>query len=173
MELVILSEGNEHIYIGIPAPAHQPINKMEEKGTVPTHKMEKIVKMEDKVPTNKMEEEPKERGRIYKLERKTANHLCPHCDKKYRRHNTLKLHIRSFHLNLKPFKCDYCDKSFGVRGYLKTHLIMHGIGEKYKCDLCVRVFNTKDSILLHKKQHTGDKSHWCKECGKGFYKKIL
>ena len=31
MDLVILSEGNEHIYVGIPAPAHQPIYKMEKK----------------------------------------------------------------------------------------------------------------------------------------------
>ena len=57
MDLVILSEGNEHIYIGIPAPAHQPINKMEE--IVPTNKIEERAptnRMEMKVPTVKMED---------------------------------------------------------------------------------------------------------------------
>ena len=53
MDLVILSEGNEHIYIGIPTSSHQHINKMEKK--VPIW-MDKIVpdnRMKEKVPTNK------------------------------------------------------------------------------------------------------------------------
>ena len=40
----------------------------------------------------------------------------------------MQLHIDSFHLNLKPFKCYYCDKSFPHKGNLNDHLSTHGMG---------------------------------------------
>ena len=83
----------------------------------------------------------------------------------------MQVHINSCHLKLKPFKCDYCDKTFARKESLKDHLSTHGMGRTYNCDLCEKVFNNRDSIILHKKKyHTGNKSHWCTECGKGFYK---
>jgi hypothetical protein len=42
---------------------------------------------------------------------------CPYsgCEKMYKLRENLNIHIQNKHINLKPYKCSYCDSSFSYR----------------------------------------------------------
>lgn len=52
---------------------------------------------------------------------------CPICRKILRGSNkrNLQRHINLIHLKLKPYQCHYCGRSFGLKAYLKAHVLTH------------------------------------------------
>lgn len=95
---------------------------------------------------------------------------CPHCDKKFMRGHNMRVHINRVHNKFKPWKCQFCEKTFATTSDLKQHMSSHGMGKIHKCADCGRQFNNRDSAILHRKQHNNERTHICSECGKGFYK---
>ena len=50
---------------------------------------------------------------------------CPFCWTKFRTRcskSDLKRHINSVHLNIRPYKCNYCDKSFARLTHVRIHI---------------------------------------------------
>ena len=125
-----------------------PADKIEEK--VPTKRMEELIltnSMDEKVQADKMEEILNRRGmkRNYNLERRIAHKLCGagaragtpsvpclHCDKKFMRGYNMRVHIERVHKKNKPWRCQFCEKTFATTSDLKQHLSSHGMGKIHK-----------------------------------------
>ncbi len=57
------------------------------------------------------------------------------CKKKYTSMYNVRRHVKTEHSNYKPYKCEYCDKSFPVIAYLKEHAITHTSAKTFLCKI--------------------------------------
>ena len=58
-------------------------------------------------------------------------------------------HMRS-HLNLKPFSCAICNKTFTQKSNMKTHFNRHKKSKNpFRCIPCDKEFNSHDTYLSH------------------------
>ena len=63
----------------------------------------------------------------------------------------LKVHIKTVHEGLKPFKCNQCEKSFSQAGNLKSHVeVVHEGLKKHKCEKCEKSFGAPGDLKKHK-----------------------
>ena len=87
--------------------------------------------------------------------------------------SNLKRHFRMVHDNLKNFKCNVCDKKFGIGADLRLHV--NGVHLKmrpYKSDSCSKSFSYMRSMKSHvNKLHGNIKAHTCASCDKSFRQK--
>ena len=60
-----------------------------------------------------------------------------------------------------------CDKTFGRRENIKSHVQTHLGDRQYKCKNCTKRFVRQHDLKRHAKIHTGDKPYEC-PCGAGF-----
>ncbi|XP_048480208.1 zinc finger protein 543 isoform X1 [Plutella xylostella] len=65
---------------------------------------------------------------------------------------------------------DICMKSFGNRGHLKRHNLIHTGEKPYECESCEKKFKTRFQLNRHKPIHTGEKPLKCELCKKKFRK---
>uniref|UniRef100_A0A096LZ42 Zinc finger and BTB domain containing 22a n=1 Tax=Poecilia formosa TaxID=48698 RepID=A0A096LZ42_POEFO len=75
-------------------------------------------------------------------------HLC-HCGKAYTLKSMRDRHVKMQHLNLRPFGCPVCTKSFKMKHHLTKHLKTHGGLRPYECSLCGKKVVWRDSFLRH------------------------
>lgn len=113
-----------------------------------------------------------------KAEKRIANwHYCQHCDKKFLKEMTLKIHIDSIHFQFKNFHCEKCDfKTFApylLRGHIaRVHERTKKIPSlkdqpKQPCPMCgLMVQNVSAHIRT---VHTRPKNVFCDICGFGIY----
>ena len=68
----------------------------------------------------------------------------------------LKYHIQAKHTSTSDikcyFKCDFCQKSFHIKGNLKTHEKIHTQPKKFGCDICTKTFQQKGNLNAHHKR---------------------
>jgi hypothetical protein len=57
---------------------------------------------------------------------------CPHCPKLFMRGYNMRVHIDRVHNKSKPWKCQFCEKTFATTSDLKQHLSSHGMGKIHK-----------------------------------------
>lgn len=80
-------------------------------------------------------ESVKEHRKEYKHVRQ-KRHSCPTCNKTFQCNYRLKEHIRT-HTGERPNVCDTCNKRFNSKSDLKRHIvIIHLNIKKYKCQYC-------------------------------------
>lgn len=75
-------------------------------------------------------------------------HFC-HCGKAYTLKSMRDRHVKMQHLNLRPFSCPVCSKSFKMKHHLTKHLKTHGSVRPYECGLCGKKVVWRDSFLRH------------------------
>lgn len=75
-------------------------------------------------------------------------HLC-HCGKAYTLKSMRDRHVKMQHLNLRPFGCLVCAKTFKMKHHLTKHLKTHGGLRPYECHLCGKKVIWRDSFLRH------------------------
>ncbi|KAL2866975.1 putative C2H2 transcription factor (Swi5) [Aspergillus lucknowensis] len=76
--------------------------------------------------------------------------LHPGCQRRFGRKENIKSHVQT-HLGDRQYKCDHCDKCF-VRGHdLKRHAKIHTGDKPYEC-LCGNVFARHDALTRHRQR---------------------
>ena len=82
---------------------------------------------------------------------KTKDHVCSYCGKGYNIVSRLNNHIKDVHLNIRPFECEECGKTFTRKARLTDHMDLHKGIMKYPCQYCGRAFGNSGSLCNHKK----------------------
>lgn len=72
----------------------------------------------------------------------------------------------------KPYKCGICNKSFSLKGTLKTHIWIHMKDKPYKCFICNKSYSQASTLFTHKIIHNPDKPFNCDICKKSFAQKV-
>ena len=54
---------------------------------------------------------------------------------------------------LKQHQCEYCEKSFYLKGDYTRHVRVHTGETFYKCDICGRGFKQKGAMVRHRFLH--------------------
>lgn len=83
---------------------------------------------------------------------------CQYCSKTFTWLKSLTVHLRT-HTNVKPYKCELCDRSFVRSDYLKYHIMKsHETTEQvFTCTACSGVFATNRGLLRHiRTEHGGN-----------------
>lgn len=105
---------------------------------------------------------------------------CHDCNKKFHTKLRLTHHIQQYHTVDRPFKCSFCDRTFAVDLYRRTHEkkhIEHRNPYLYHCKFCDNTFLAKVTLQNHMlrahetEMHYSDKqaiSYDCKFCDKQF-----
>jgi len=93
---------------------------------------------------------------------------CKHCNLQFKGRTRLLDHINQEHSELRPYKCDQCDKSYAKQKHLTEHLVTHTGVKPFECE-CGAAFPTKTRLEDHRlKMHTSERPHKCDVCGKGY-----
>ncbi|KAJ9593316.1 hypothetical protein L9F63_015136, partial [Diploptera punctata] len=97
--------------------------------------------------------------------------VCEYCGKSFRGKKTLREHYLANHSEVKPYKCDKCDKTYGSMTSLDIHKATHSNETPFLCDLCGKSFKHVSNLRSHKRSHMNESDknkQVCDVCGKGF-----
>ena len=115
--------------------------------------------------------ERKEMRKIYTDEEVAQKpHYCEICFKRFSKEDYFKIHMK-IHSGEIKIKCDYCNKEFQDRCYLKRHIRdshTHKDEKPFKCGECGRAFKHKKSLKIHSVIHTNVNPYECQDCGDTF-----
>lgn len=150
--------------------------------------IEKLLKLEDSSDDEVFGVERKRMKNI--IDSNDENIKCNLCHKKFKSKKRLQEHFDDIHflinenideveetafeqeqtvrklVNMKPFQCDQCEKSFNKIHHLHNHLLARHSEKNFKCYDCNRSFSYKSALDRHHKiVHRKQKHHVCCECG--------
>ena len=96
--------------------------------------------------------------------------LCQKCNKIFSTLGNLRNHIRSIHLNYRPFKCHFpnCNKTYLAKSKLIIHERTHTGIKPYVCQICQKSFNEKGNLKAHLNFHSEIRPFKCPLCDKGY-----
>ena len=93
----------------------------------------------------------------------------------FKGYSALKLHIRSVHLKVFIYNCDFCEAAFPVKGNLLNHIrVVHSkVKSQLKCGKCRdKPFLSKWTLIPHiRRVHDKAQGHKCTECNKTYTSK--
>ncbi len=108
-----------------------------------------------------------------------SNFVCKGCFKNFSSKNSLKLHDKYVHLDIRPFECRVCEKFYKRKENLNYHMeVVHNIKlnnkikikKTFTCTTCLKNFTTNYSLKLHKSRihDKNNKRYTCEYCLKEF-----
>ncbi|XP_062533444.1 zinc finger protein Xfin-like isoform X1 [Armigeres subalbatus] len=75
----------------------------------------------------------------------------------------------------RPFKCQYCPKTFAQKYVMKEHTFIHTGSLRYPCDICMAMFNRPHYLRAHKSKYHSENSTFeaikCRFCTRTFVRK--
>mmetsp|Transcript_13342 Transcript_13342/g.25724 ORF Transcript_13342/g.25724 Transcript_13342/m.25724 type:complete len:729 (-) Transcript_13342:547-2733(-) len=90
------------------------------------------------------------------IERTREGFVCSMCDKSFGYKQHLQTHIKTVHLGIKRHKCPHCFKPFGEKSALTKHVkTVHAKSRPYKCDICGSSFGQKAHLKKHSQSKFG------------------
>ena len=97
---------------------------------------------------------------------------------------------KTVHTDIKPHKCDVCNREFREKGTLNEHLRIHTGAMPFSCEFCNKKFRFKGVLTVnalksfpllwfcynfvyvfpqtHRRLHTGERPYSCLECNHHF-----
>lgn len=93
---------------------------------------------------------------------------CEFCGRVFAGRQTLNVHRKSLHLNLRSVVCEMCGKKLTSVASLNNHLLMHRGEKPLRCEHCGKQFLSRNTLNVHRRTHTGEKRHGCPYCDKRF-----
>ena len=78
---------------------------------------------------------------------------CPACPMIFKATTNMNMHFRIVHLQLRPYKCRFCDQTFGKKGTLNDHEKRHTGVKNYHCEYCGKGFIQRAPWKNHMKTH--------------------
>lgn len=96
---------------------------------------------DDNYVRSKKRTEKKFNEKSDKIEKNIKPFNCSHCGKQFKHKHNLQNHIK-VHFETAP-KCPECGKQFSRKSNLKQHLLIHSDIKPFKCDYCERAFRQK------------------------------
>lgn len=103
-----------------------------------------------------------------KIKRTPKYQKCDICEYKSCNKSSLEAHVNRVHLQIKPFTCEICQKSFYKKVHLKEHLRTHDKIKDKTCDVCGDNFVNERTLKEHLRLHLGHKPYLCEICNIGF-----
>jgi len=89
-----------------------------------------------------------------KIRRNSSSlYKCDICQIEYSKYHKLKSHLVKQHMTDKPFKCDYCTRSFCRKNDLTRHLRIHTGDTPFYCSVCFKGFARSDACTRHVRQN--------------------
>ena len=127
------------------------------------------------------------------------NTTCSTCGRNFSQRGTLLRHIKTIHEHSMEFKCEFCQREFGLKQGLKIHIqnkhfekddelvkykqgklkgneytiIIEGDIKKYKCSRCENVFEKNQSFYHHFYITHKAMPFKCDKCNKTFTQKSI
>jgi len=75
---------------------------------------------------------------------------CTQCDKKFGERSLLRSHLLSAHFDVRPYRCLVCDNSFAMKAHCQRHCRMHLRHQNFTCDGCELMFRYELDLMSHK-----------------------
>ncbi|KAL3842669.1 hypothetical protein ACJMK2_020659 [Sinanodonta woodiana] len=98
----------------------------------------------------------------------TEKHECNICKATFSAAYTLKVH-RQKHFQTESISCDVCGKLFGIEAALRRHVLrFHTDDKPFKCNFCNKSYVTSYDLRIHNRSHTGERPYKCRICRRGF-----
>jgi DNA-directed RNA polymerase subunit RPC12/RpoP len=103
----------------------------------------------------------------------SLNHGCQHtygcqfCEKRFSRKSFMK-HHEQVHTDQMPYKCELCKRFFKHKRSRDRHVKLHTGDKKYKCQQCDSAFSRSDHLRIHQKTHETDALFHCEMCSDSF-----
>ena len=94
------------------------------------------------------------------------------CPASFKRTHHLKRH-QFMHIGQRPFSCDACSKTYGLKDHLEGHQRTHIAEKPLSCDQCCARFTQERRLLNHRSLHTGEVRFSCGLCAASFRMKSL
>uniref|UniRef100_A0A182X8Z5 C2H2-type domain-containing protein n=1 Tax=Anopheles quadriannulatus TaxID=34691 RepID=A0A182X8Z5_ANOQN len=94
-----------------------------------------------------------------------AERRCDICKHMFSNSKILSKHIKTVHLQIKPFVCNVCGYKCARKATLNIHIRQHSGLKPLTCKSCP--FRTADPSALsyHERRHQNNKAYQCKTCG--------
>ena len=98
---------------------------------------------------------------------------CENCGKVCVGKTEYTSHVNKEHLDIRPFSCHVCKKSFHGKTALRIHMKLHGNPE-YKCSECGKLFHQRSGLQHHLATHVPaqQRKFTCEVCSKTFARKM-
>lgn len=93
-----------------------------------------------------------------------ALNQCAYCQREFKRKTHLNDHVRLVHERLRPYKCDFCERSFGLPRTLRIHIMGHTKERPFTCNICQKSFRQKTELNLHMNNHMSNSQFRCPIC---------
>lgn len=93
---------------------------------------------------------------------------CQTCNRKYKSISSLKVH-ETTHIGELKYACNHCDRKFVTWSSRFSHIrAKHTPYDKHVCGFCSKGFPDANKLKVHVRRHTGEKPYSCEECGMAF-----
>lgn len=90
--------------------------------------------------------------------------FCALCEMNFPSKESLRSHIKEFHITEKQIKCPDCEKTYSNTKKLIWHIRTH-IEKNFQCPQCPKICTTKITLKRHAAMHSDERPFMCELCG--------